>query len=1085
MGEALRLLGRHPEALEAVDRAIEREPDNAYALGTRGLVLRALGRREEAVEALCAALRIDPTLAWAQLLELGETLRLLGWHAEALEVLDRAIEREPDNAYALGTRGQVLRALGRREEAVEALCAALRIDSALGWARLELAKVLQALGKDLEAVVEFDRCLTSDSSTSAEARLRLGGLLCELDYVEEAVEDLGPLTEDEGLSPDLRAVALATQGQALSAMGRYKEADVLLRRAIALEGGINWFDSLRGWVLENLGRGEEALVSYRKGSKSPRRRTIIGAAKLWGGALYHPWCRKGVGNALYLLGRLEEANQEYRQVIETVASRTPGPDADSLCLLGWCHYRLGEYDKALRKLMQALSLEPTLIFCQFDIALVLLGMRRDELALREYKRAIEVAGGYEISRRNGIYQVGSKDLADARRTVKELKRSAGAEKAERLLKEVQGQTDELLREMEKFWLRVHQSIEISAPTGVVWKYLSDFGRYPEFCCDSVRAAGLKDNGRVGWKTVVERGGEMAWDAEILESFPNRRLSWRSTTPDGWCCSMTIAPLPNATWLIVHRSYVPEMIGPDVAAARNLVAQRLNEDLERLKRLIESRELDRIPFSLQDRYAGYYWRRGDRGCGARRPSHPPRRAGGRDRSDRFRERARVFISYSYDSDEHAARVLALADALCDRGIDVILDRYVHREPEEGWPRWMDRNLDEAPFVLMVCTAIYRRRVMGLEEAGKGPGARFEGGLIFNRIRDDKPSGSRFIPILLLPGSEPMHIPNPIQRHTHYRIATFDSTDPGFEALCRHLTKQPATPSPVPGPIKPLSQIQRPQPSPGPLPPSGGPWWNVPYLRNPYFTGRAAVLAQIEAALASSNTPAAQSPAIAGLGGVGKTQTAIEYAYRHRDQYRATLWVRADTETSLVRSYNELAEVLGLPVKNASDINEVCETVRFWLGREPNYLLILDNADDPSLVERLPAPRPEGPRPAYLKRAEPRRPEHPQADRVAGHDARRGAGIPPEAHEPHGAARRRRAGCGAGPRRGAGLPAAGAGAGRRLHGRARESVLRLSGRLPRPAAEVAGREGPRHGLSRDHPHDLEVQLRSRGRGVACVH
>ena len=59
--------------------------------------------------------------------------------------------------------------------------------------------------------------------------------------------------------------------------------------------------------------------------------------------------------------------------------------------------------------------------------------------------------------------------------------------------------------------------------------------------------------------------------------------------------------------------------------------------------------------------------------------------------------RVFLSYSHDSDEHAARVLALADSLCDGGIDVILDRYVHPAPVEGWPRWIERNLDEAKFV----------------------------------------------------------------------------------------------------------------------------------------------------------------------------------------------------------------------------------------------------------------------------------------------------------------------------------------------------------------------------------------------------
>ena len=83
------------------------------------------------------------------------------------------------------------------------------------------------------------------------------------------MEDLGPLREDEGLSPGLHAVALATRGQALSAMGRYEGADDLLRRAIALEGGIKWFHGLRGWVLENLGRGEEALVSYQKALEKP------------------------------------------------------------------------------------------------------------------------------------------------------------------------------------------------------------------------------------------------------------------------------------------------------------------------------------------------------------------------------------------------------------------------------------------------------------------------------------------------------------------------------------------------------------------------------------------------------------------------------------------------------------------------------------------------------------------------------------------------------------------------------------------------------------------------------------------------
>ena len=178
--------------------------------------------------------------------------------------------------------------------------------------------------------------------------------------------------------------------------------------------------------------------------------------------------------------------------------------------------------------------------------------------------------------------------------------------------------------------------------------------------------------------------------------------------------------------------------------------------------------------------------------------------------------RVFISYSHDSAEHADRVIALAYALCDDGIDVTLDRYVHPAPAEGWPRWMERNLDEAQFVLMVCTATYRRRVLGRERPGTGLGVHWEGNLIYNRIYHDQPSGSRFISILL-PGSGPAHIPGPVQGHAYYRIATFDLTDPGFEALYRHLTDQPATPRPDRGPIITLPPRPRPQTVRGPLSP----------------------------------------------------------------------------------------------------------------------------------------------------------------------------------------------------------------------------------------------------------------------------
>jgi hypothetical protein len=94
---------------------------------------------------------------------------------------------------------------------------------------------------------------------------------------------------------------------------------------------------------------------------------------------------------------------------------------------------------------------------------------------------------------------------------------------------------------------------------------------------------------------------------------------------------------------------------------------------------------------------------------------------------------VFISYSHDSPEHIDRVLALADRLRADGLDCILDQY-ETAPPKGWPRWMERCIRDADFVLVVCTETYYRRVVGDEEPGKRRGVRWEGGLIYQDIYD---------------------------------------------------------------------------------------------------------------------------------------------------------------------------------------------------------------------------------------------------------------------------------------------------------------------------------------------------------------
>lgn len=127
------------------------------------------------------------------------------------------------------------------------------------------------------------------------------------------------------------------------------------------------------------------------------------------------------------------------------------------------------------------------------------------------------------------------------------------------------------------------------------------------------------------------------------------------------------------------------------------------------------------------------------------------------------------------------------------------------------------------------------------------------------------------------------------------------------------------------------------------------WNVPHLRNPNFTGREALLAELHAAL-TSGRPAAVTQAISGLGGVGKTQLAIEYAYRTARQYSLVWWVRAEDSATALSDYVDLARRLGLKTPN-ENVTNIASAVRDWLSHHSGWLLIFDNAQDQASCEGL--------------------------------------------------------------------------------------------------------------------------------------
>jgi hypothetical protein len=87
-------------------------------------------------------------------------------------------------------------------------------------------------------------------------------------------------------------------------------------------------------------------------------------------------------------------------------------------------------------------------------------------------------------------------------------------------------------------------------------------------------------------------------------------------------------------------------------------------------------------------------------------------------------------------------------------------------------------------------------------------------------------------------------------------------------------------------------------------------NLPFAPNPAFTGREAELERLGEGLQKSGKVAVtQTVALHGLGGVGKTQLAGEYAWKHFGGYEAVLWVRADSPQTLDASVAGIAGVLG--------------------------------------------------------------------------------------------------------------------------------------------------------------------------------
>jgi tetratricopeptide (TPR) repeat protein len=132
------------------------------------------------------------------------------------------------------------------------------------------------------------------------------------------------------------------------------------------------------------------------------------------------------------------------------------------------------------------------------------------------------------------------------------------------------------------------------------------------------------------------------------------------------------------------------------------------------------------------------------------------------------------------------------------------------------------------------------------------------------------------------------------------------------------------------------------------------FNVPHPRNPHFTGRDRLLDSLHQSLTAED-PSTRVQAVYGMGGVGKSHLALEYAHRYRDAYELVWWVPAEDAATASAHLAKLANRLGIRTPGEVSPEAVREALHHELNQRSKWLIVFDNASGPEDLAALLPPR----------------------------------------------------------------------------------------------------------------------------------
>lgn len=134
---------------------------------------------------------------------------------------------------------------------------------------------------------------------------------------------------------------------------------------------------------------------------------------------------------------------------------------------------------------------------------------------------------------------------------------------------------------------IQKTIEVNVPVSTAYNQWTQFEQFPQFM-DGIEEVKQLDNNSLHWKARIG-GKNEEWMAEIDEQIPDKRIAWHSISGARNDGIVTFEPLgPTKTQVMLHLEYDPEGIVETVGDKLGFVSRRVEGDLERFKKFIESR-----------------------------------------------------------------------------------------------------------------------------------------------------------------------------------------------------------------------------------------------------------------------------------------------------------------------------------------------------------------------------------------------------------------------------------------------------------------------------------------------------------------